>query len=162
MAGRAEALSQDARADVIGDFSLRSPKAKSCVSLQSLPCVADSAPSLCRPIWTLSPDRFFLSVSQLTDHPGTIDYCPVMRQMDFYFHGSCLSRQSVLLLARDIQRDCPAWHIAIHPLLEHEVKALGFHVLPTIVMNGSTLTAGIPKKDWLLKKMKECEAIDRR
>ena len=85
-----------------------------------------------------------------------------MRQMDFYFHDSCLSRQSVLLLAREIQQDCPAWHIGIHPLLEHEVEALGFHVLPTIVMNGSTLAAGIPKKDWLLKKMKECEEIDRR
>ena len=161
MAGRAEALSQDARADVIGDSSLRSPKAKGCVSLQSLPRVAASAPSLCRPVWPLSPDRFFLSVSQLTDHPGTIDYCPVMRQMDFYFHDSCLSRQSVLLLAREIQQDCPAWHIAIHPLLEHEVKALGFHVLPTIVMNGSTVAAGVPKKDWLLERMKECERADR-
>ena len=109
----------------------------------------------------LPPDQFLLSVSQLTDHPGTIDYCPVMRQMDFYFHDSCLSRQSVLLLAREIQQDCPAWHIAIHPLSEHEVKALGFHVLPTIVMNGSTVAAGIPKKDWLLERMKECERADR-
>ena len=156
LAGRAEALSQDARADVIGDFSLRSPKAKSCVSLQSLPCVADSAPSLCRPIW------FFLSVSQLTDHPGTIGYCAVMRQMDFYFHNGCLSRQSVLLLAREIQQDCPTWHIGIHPLREYEATALGFHVLPAIVMNGSTVAAGIPRKDWLLKKMKECEEVDRR
>ena len=63
MAGRAEALSRDARADVIGDFSLRSPKAKGCVSLQSLPRVAASTLSLCRPVWPLSPDRFFLSLS---------------------------------------------------------------------------------------------------
>ena len=160
MAGRAEALSQDARADVIGDSSLPSPKAKGCVSLQSLPHMANSAPSLCRPVGLHSPDRFRLSVSQLTDYPSKIGYCVVMRQMDFYFHDSCLSRQSVLLLAREIQQDCPAWHIAIHPLLEHEVKALGFHVLPTIVMNGSTVAAGVPRKDWLLERMKECERED--
>jgi hypothetical protein len=81
--------------------------------------------------------------------------------MDFYFHDSCMSRQSVLLLARDIQQNCPAWHIEIHPLREYEATALGFHVLPTIVMNGSTVAAGIPKKDWLLERIKECERTNR-
>ncbi len=107
------------------------------------------------------PGQTLLSVSQLTDHLDIIDYCPVMKQMDFYFHDNCLSRQSVLLLAKELQQDCPAWHIEIHPLLEHEVKALGFHVLPTIVMNGSAVATGIPKKDWLLERMKECERADR-
>ena len=83
-----------------------------------------------------------------------------MQQMAFYFHDGCLSRQSVLLLAREIQQDCPDWHITIHPLLEHEAKALGFHVLPTIVMNGRTVAAGVPKKDWLLERMKECGRVD--
>ena len=80
-----------------------------------------------------------------------------MRQIGFYFHDGCLSQPSVLLLAREIQQDCPDWHIMIHPLLGHEAEALGFHVLPTIVMNGSIVTAGIPKKGWLLERMKECE-----
>jgi hypothetical protein len=80
-----------------------------------------------------------------------------MRQMDFYFHDNCLSRESILLLVREIQQDCPAWHMAIHPLLEHEAQALGLHVLPTIVINGNTVAAGVPKKDWLLERMKECE-----
>lgn len=85
-----------------------------------------------------------------------------MRQVDFYFHDSCLSHQSICLLAREIQRDCPAWHVAIHPLLGHEAKALGFHILPAIVINGSTVATGMPKKDWLLERMKECERADRR
>lgn len=80
-----------------------------------------------------------------------------MRQMDFYFHDSCLSRQSILWLAREIQQDCPAWHIAIHPLLEHEASALGFQVLPITMINGSTVAAGIPKKDWLLERIEEYE-----
>lgn len=84
-----------------------------------------------------------------------------MRQMDFYFHDSCMSQQSVLLLAREIQQECPAWHIRIHPLLEHEARMLGFHILPTVVMNGSTLAAGIPTKNWLLERINECERTDR-
>ncbi len=84
-----------------------------------------------------------------------------MRQLDFYFHDHCLSRQSILLLAGEIEQGCPDWHIVVHPLLEHEVKALGFLVLPTIVMNGRVVTTGIPEKDWLLERMKECEPTDR-
>ena len=80
-----------------------------------------------------------------------------MRQMVFYFHDGCLSRQPVLLLVKEIQQDCPSWHITIHPLLEHEAKTLGFHLLPTIMMNDTILATGIPQKDWLLEKMKECE-----
>jgi len=84
-----------------------------------------------------------------------------MRQIDFYFHDDCLSQQSVALFARELRQECPSWHISIHPLLEHEAKALGFHVLPAIVINGCTVAAGIPKKDWLLERMKECERTRR-
>ena len=80
-----------------------------------------------------------------------------MKQMDFYFHNGCLSQQSILLLAQEIQQVCPAWHITFHPLLEHEAQALGFHILPAIVMNGNTVTDGIPRKEWLLERMKDCE-----
>jgi hypothetical protein len=45
--------------------------------------------------------------------------------MDVYFHDGCLSEPAILLLARDIARDCPTWKIAVHPLLEHEAKARG-------------------------------------
>jgi hypothetical protein len=83
-----------------------------------------------------------------------------MRQVDFYFHDGCLSQQSVLLLTRELRQDCPTWQILVHPLLQHEAKALGFQILPTIVMNGSTVAAGIPKKDWLLERMKECETAE--
>jgi hypothetical protein len=84
-----------------------------------------------------------------------------MRQVDFYFHDGCLSQQSVRLLAREIQQDCPAWHIALHPLLKEETQPLGFHVLPTIMINGNTVASGVPKKGWLLEKMNECERADR-
>ncbi len=83
-----------------------------------------------------------------------------MRQMDFYFHDGCLSEQPILFLAREVRRECPSWTIVIHPLLEHEAKAMGFDALPIIVMNGETLATGIPKKDWLLEKMGEHEPAE--
>jgi len=84
-----------------------------------------------------------------------------MRQMDVYFHNGCLSEQAILLLAKDIARDCPTWKIAVHPLLDHEAKALGLAVLPAIVLNGRPTATGIPKKDWLLGKIQECESAER-
>lgn len=84
-----------------------------------------------------------------------------MRRMDVYFHDGCLSEPAILLLARDIARDCPTWEIAVHPLLDHEAKALGLAVLPAIVLNGRPAATGIPKKDWLLEKMHECESAER-
>jgi hypothetical protein len=80
-----------------------------------------------------------------------------MQELAFYFHEGCLSHQSILLLATELQRDCPRWRIAIHPLLEEEVKALGFQVLPAIVINGITIVTGLPEKGWLLQKMRESE-----
>jgi hypothetical protein len=87
-------------------------------------------------------------------------YCPVMRQVDFYFHDGCLSQQSILVLAKEIQQDSPAWQITLHPLLRNEAEKLDFHVLPVIVMNGDILATGIPKKDWLLEQMRTCETAD--
>lgn len=88
-------------------------------------------------------------------------YCSIMQQMDVYFHDGCLSHRSLLSLAKELQRDCPAWSIVLHPLLEHEVTSLGFFILPTIVINGSTIATGLPNKDWLLKKMSEYDRASR-
>jgi hypothetical protein len=103
-----------------------------------------------------------IAASQLTDPGVSIGYRAAMQQMDFYFHEGCLSHRSINLLVSELQRDYPAWHIAIHPLGEDEAKAMGFHVLPAIVTNGKTMAIGLPKKDWLLEKMKECERANRR
>ncbi|MDN5940988.1 MAG: hypothetical protein L0H94_03805 [Nitrospira sp.] len=132
-------------------------ESKDCVSLQSHPHGAASVSLLFQPVRPLSPNWFLPSVSQLTEHTDTIDYSPVMRQVDFYFHDGCLSQQSILLLTRELRQNCPAWHISAHPLLEHEAKALGFQILPTTVINGSAIATGMPKIGWLLDRMKECE-----
>jgi len=85
-----------------------------------------------------------------------------MLEMAFYFHEGCLSHQSINLLASELQQDCPTWYIAIHQLLEDEAKAMGFHILPAIVMNGNTIASSLPTKGWLLEKMKESEKENRR
>jgi hypothetical protein len=90
-----------------------------------------------------------------------ISYRLLMHEMDFYFHEGCVSCQSILLLSKELQQECPTWRIAIHSLSEEQVKATGFHILPAIVISGATIAIGLPKKDWLLEKMKECERANR-
>jgi len=90
-----------------------------------------------------------------------ISYHPPMHEMNFYFHEGCVSCQSILLLSKELQRDCPTWRIAIHSLSGEQVKATGFHILPAIVINGATIAVGLPRKDWLLEQMKECERANR-
>lgn len=84
-----------------------------------------------------------------------------MRQLDVYFHAGCLSEQAIILLAHDIARECPTWTVSLHPLIGHEAMELGFSALPAIVLNGRATATGIPQKDWLIRKMRECEATER-
>jgi len=80
-----------------------------------------------------------------------------MRRVDFYFHDGCLSQQSVLRLAKDIETTYPRWTVAVHPLLDDDMKALGFHVLPTVAINGVPIGSGIPSKEWLLETIRMCD-----
>lgn len=66
-----------------------------------------------------------------------------------------------MLLAKDIARDCPTWSVSLHPLMEHEAMEMGFSALPAIVLNGQAAATGIPRKDWLIGKIWECEAAER-
>jgi hypothetical protein len=77
-----------------------------------------------------------------------------MRQVAFYFHDGCLSQQSILLLARDIQSAFPTWTVTVHRLMEDKMKALGFKVLPVISINGVPVVFGTPSREWLLETIR--------
>ncbi len=151
--------------------TLRRDPADTRVSLHTLLAISERcdqeqpSPSLSiRSIGSRLRDPFtqFRSlVSQLTDSFEATGYIRTMRQMDVYFHEGCPSEQSLFLMVKEIAHDCPTWKITLHQLLEHEAKALGFQALPAIALNGAALATGIPNKDWLLEKMKECERVKR-
>lgn len=79
-----------------------------------------------------------------------------MRRVDFYFHNSCLSQQSILRLAREVETAYPEWTVTVHPLLENEVQAMGFKALPVITINGVPTVFGAPSREWLLETIRMC------
>ncbi|MBX3326596.1 MAG: hypothetical protein KF682_11925 [Nitrospira sp.] len=83
-----------------------------------------------------------------------------MRQVDFYFHDGCLSQQSLLLLAREVETAYPTWTVTVHRLSDHEVNSMDLPILPTIVINGRPAGTGVPNKEWLLRKVAECVSSD--
>jgi len=80
-----------------------------------------------------------------------------MRRLDFYFHDGCLSEPSILLLAKDIEVAYPEWVVTVHPLLEDEVKPMGFQTLLAIVINGVPAAFGTPNREWLLEIIRMCD-----
>ncbi len=84
-------------------------------------------------------------------------YIAHMRRVDFYFHDGCLSQPSILLLAKDIEVAYPAWIVTVHPLLEDEIKTMGFQTLPAIVINGVPAAFGTPSREWLLEIIRMCD-----
>lgn len=83
-----------------------------------------------------------------------------MRQVDFYFHNSCLSRQSIRLLAKDVEAVYPSWTVTVHPLTDQDIERLGFSVLPVVLINGQTVATGMPSKEWLLRKVTDSNQRD--
>lgn len=83
-----------------------------------------------------------------------------MHQVDLYYHAGCLSQQTILLLAKDLEQGCPGWTVASHPLLDDEVTAKGFQVLPAVVINGRVVASGIPRKEWLVRILREWDQSD--
>lgn len=80
-----------------------------------------------------------------------------MRRVDFYCHKGCLSQPSILLLAKDLEAAYPRWTVTVHPLSNDDMKSLGFHVLPTVAINGVPIGPGMPSKAWLLETIRMCD-----
>ncbi len=80
-----------------------------------------------------------------------------MQRVDFYFHDGCPSHPSLLSLARDIATLYPAWAVALHPLSENDLAALGLRILPTVTINGVRVAAGMPSREWLLETIRMCD-----
>lgn len=80
-----------------------------------------------------------------------------MQRIDFYHHNGCLSRRSILSLAKVIETAYPRWTVTVHALLEDDLKSLGFEILPTIAINGVQVVSGMPSREWLLETIRMCD-----
>lgn len=80
-----------------------------------------------------------------------------MARLDILVHRGCLSEQPARTLAQEIQQELPDWHIDVRPAEKQDTDSLGILAFPAFLLDGRILATGIPRKDWLLAKLREWE-----
>lgn len=80
-----------------------------------------------------------------------------MARLDILVHRGCLSERSTLALVNEIQQELPAWHIEVRAADKQDRDVLGILVFPAFLLGGRVLATGIPRKEWLLARLKEWE-----
>lgn len=80
-----------------------------------------------------------------------------MARLEILFHQGCLCEQTIRALARESHTELPGWEICIRQVAEGEVGPSGIIVWPAFVLEGKVLATGIPKKEWLVARLKEWE-----
>jgi predicted DsbA family dithiol-disulfide isomerase len=68
-----------------------------------------------------------------------------------------MSEHSARTLAQEIQHELPDWHIDVRPAEKQDADSLGILAFPAFLLDGRILATGIPRKDWLLAKLREWE-----
>lgn len=77
-----------------------------------------------------------------------------MARLDILVHRGCLSELSAQNLAEEIQNELPDWNIDVRAAEPGDMDLFGVLVFPAFLLDGRILTTGIPRKDWLLAKLR--------
>jgi thioredoxin len=80
-----------------------------------------------------------------------------MTRLDILVHRGCMSEQSVGALAQEIQHELPNWQIDVRAAEKQDTDSLGILAFPAFLIDGQVLAIGIPRKDWLLARLREWE-----
>ncbi len=80
-----------------------------------------------------------------------------MALLEVFLHPDCLSETSARALACELQSLCRNLTIQIRTLLESKERAdaLGIIVTPAFVFNGRLIAVGVPRKEWLMRRLSE-------
>lgn len=84
-----------------------------------------------------------------------------MARLDIFVHGGCLSELSARTLAQEIQSELPNWDINVRTAIPGDTDLSGVVVFPAFLLDGRILTTGIPRKDWLVAKLRAWEKGER-
>ena len=84
-----------------------------------------------------------------------------MARLDILVHGGCLSEQSARTLAQEIRDELPDWDVDVRSAEQRDTDTFGVIVFPAFLLEGRILTTGIPRKDWLLAKLRAWEKGER-
>ncbi len=84
-----------------------------------------------------------------------------MARLDILVHGGCLSELSARSLAQEVRNEFPNWHINVRTAEQADTTLYGVLVFPAFLLDGRILTTGIPRKDWLVAKLRAWEKGER-
>lgn len=85
-----------------------------------------------------------------------------MANLEIVVHEGCLSEHSVRRLAKEIQHELPHWDITVRLAEQEDRDSLRILVFPAILLDGQVLATGVPRKDWLLRKLREWDGRERK
>ncbi|MBI4400725.1 MAG: thioredoxin family protein [Nitrospirae bacterium] len=77
-----------------------------------------------------------------------------MAVLQVFVHHGCMSGQHARVLAEEIMKHCPGLQVEVVED-QHRAQALGVVVLPAFVLNGKVIAVGVPRKEWLVRKLRE-------
>jgi|CXWL01.1.fsa_nt_gi hypothetical protein len=80
-----------------------------------------------------------------------------MIRLDILVHGDCLSERPARELAHDVQHEFPHWKVDIRVTLPNDKDQFGVLVFPAFLLNGHLFVTGVPRKDWLIAKLRAWE-----
>ncbi len=80
-----------------------------------------------------------------------------MARLDILVHRGCFSESSVRTLAQFIREELPHWEIAIRSPEPHDEPTLGMSISPVFLLDGRIIVTGVPRKDWLLARLRAWE-----
>lgn len=84
-----------------------------------------------------------------------------MAHLEILVHRGCLSERSARTLVKEIQHELPNWDIDVRLVEREDADRISHLVFPAVLVDGQILTIGIPRKDWLLMKLREWDGKER-
>ncbi len=84
-----------------------------------------------------------------------------MARLDILVHGGCLSEHSARRLAEEIRHELPHWNITVRTAVAGDPALSGVIVFPAFLLDGRVLATGVPRKDWLVDRLRAWDRGER-
>jgi hypothetical protein len=75
--------------------------------------------------------------------------------LEVFIHKGCTSEQPALTLVRELEKEFPTWTIQIRQIGCQQAVALQHSVLPAFVVDGRVVAVGVPRKEWLVRRLRQ-------
>jgi len=75
--------------------------------------------------------------------------------LEVFLHTGCTSEQPALTLVRELEKEFPKLRIRVSQIGRDQAHALALSVLPAFVVDGTVVAVGVPRKEWLVRRLRQ-------